>query len=107
MKTTNDGRPAGGHKGGTSRRALSDAEIRNLEPRRARFDVVDGDVPGLELRVWPNGTKRWCLRYRRGDGAARRLALGRYGATLPDLSLTRARKLARQRLTDIQRGADP
>jgi integrase len=88
-------------------RALTDAEIRNLEPRAVRFDVADGDVPGLELRVWPNGTKRWCLRYRRKDGAARRLSLGRYGSKQPALTLAAARKKARQTLTDVQRGTDP
>ncbi len=85
---------------------LTDGGIRALEPKRARYEVGD-EGNALRLRVWPNGAKKWSVVYRRADGVQRRLTLGAYGAEEPALSLARARKRARQVLTDVSRGADP
>ena len=60
-----------------SDRGLTDAEIRALKAQAERFDVSDAGTPGLTLRVWPTGAKRWSVWYRTNDGRPRRLSLGR------------------------------
>ena len=85
---------------------LTDKGIAALKPRTKRFEVTDSAAPGLTLRVWPNGARKWSVWYR-VPGGSRRLALGRYGSVPPALTLTAARKRARQVVADVQRGADP
>ncbi len=71
--------------------------------RRAdRYSVPDSHVAGLELRVAPEGTKTWTLRYRI-HGQQRRLKLG----TTDRLSLTAARTAANAELRKVDGGVDP
>src|SRR5262245_44879994 len=82
---------------------LSDAAIRNQDPVAGRqIDIRDSIVPGLALRVSPNGTKAFVVLYRVGR-KARRLTLGRYSA----ITLAEARQKARQALRQVQEGKDP
>ena len=64
--------------------ALTDAGIRALKPRAARYLVTDGR--GLSLDVLPSGKMSWLYRYRL-DGKYEKVILGRY----PDLPLKAAR----------------
>lgn len=73
-----------------------------LKPRVARYVVRDPKVAGLELRVQPDGTKVWSLRYR-VHGHRRRLKLGEY----PRLSLANARTDANKELRKVDGGVDP
>ncbi len=70
---------------------------------RAGHVVLDRDVPGLRLVVYPSGRKVWSLYYRTADGRQRRLALGDATVIHPD----RARALARKLLGDVAHGEDP
>ncbi len=51
--------------------------VAQLKAKDRRFDVWDTVVPGLGLRITPNGTKTWCLRYRIGRNL-RRWTIGAY-----------------------------
>jgi integrase len=60
----------------------------------------DGD--GLTFTLSRSGTASWILRYRHA-GRGRELTIGNY----PDISLSEARKRAREQRAEIDRGADP
>lgn len=64
--------------------ALTDAGIKALKPRAARYIVSDGR--GLSLDILPSGKMSWHYRYRL-EGKYGKVNLGRY----PDLSLKAAR----------------
>jgi integrase len=72
-----------------------------------RVELPDDDVPGLALRVTPQGAKTWAVRYRVEGGRRgrlRRLTLGAY----PTLTLVDARKKARRALNAVAAtGMDP
>ncbi len=69
--------------------ALTDRGIRKLQPHDAGYEVPDGKVRGLYLRVLPSGTRSWAYRYKVGH-RFRRVALGEY----PSLTLAKARRAA-------------
>lgn len=73
---------------------LTDRRVATLKPDvTRRLEVPDDKVPGLALRITPNGVKTWTLRYRVEGGRRgrlRRLTLGSY----PAVTLARARKAA-------------
>ena len=87
---------------------LTVRRLDTLRPRPGRrVDYADDDVPGLALRVTPQGAKTWSLRYRIEGGRRgrmRRLTLGAY----PSVTLVDARKAARKAIGKIAAtGADP
>ena len=75
--------------------------VKALRPRADRYLVRDTKVSGLELRVNPDGTKTWTLRYR--FGKHRRLKIG----PLKRISLAQARTLANRALRKVDGGIDP
>jgi integrase len=80
---------------------LTNTLVNALEPRRTRYEVVDTDVRGLRIRVSPTGEKTYYVLYTH-EGQRRRFRLGRHG----DLTVTHARKLARQHLGRVAGGTD-
>src|SRR6185436_7225334 len=76
--------------------SLTDLQIRS-EMKGSRFELMDGDVPGLGLRVLPSGRKFWFLRYG-PRGGRRRITFGEY----PALSLAKARDKARELLAGVK-----
>jgi integrase len=75
-----------------------------LEPDKTReLQMMDSDLKGFGVRVLPSGVATYFVRYRKADGAARRLVLGKVGTLTPD----EARKLAAQKLASVAAGADP
>jgi integrase len=76
--------------------SLTDLQIR-AEMKGSRFELMDGDVPGLGLRVLPSGRKFWFLRYG-PQGGRRRITFGEY----PSLSLAKARDKARELLAGVK-----
>lgn len=82
--------------------SLTDLQIR-AEMKGTRVELMDGDVPGLGLRVLPSGRKFWFLRYG-PRGGRRRITFGEY----PALSLAKARDKARDLLAGVKvHGRDP
>jgi integrase len=65
--------------------------------------VARSDGEGLTFTLSSSGTATWVLRYRIGAGRRKELTLGNY----PDIALSAARKLARQRRAEIDQGKDP
>ncbi len=86
---------------------LTIAAVRALEPRDKRYEVPDGSVAGLVVRVAPSGTKSFALYYRRAsDATLRRLTLGRFGG-VGGMTLHEARKRAGENLQTVRAGGDP
>lgn len=83
-------------------RKLTDSVARHAKPRASVYEL-DADGAGLKLRVTPNASKAWTLRYRTRAGARRRHTLGKY----PDLALKDARNEAAALRDGIRRGIDP
>lgn len=81
---------------------LTDAKVKTLKPKAARYEVSDGRGDGLALRVAPAGGKTWIVRYKM-HGAPRRLTVGTYPAT----SLEDARRAASDARRKVEAGIDP
>jgi len=79
---------------------LTDLSIKNLKPKKIRFEVSDGK--GLSIHVSPKGTKTWVFRYQ-FDQRPRRMTLGRY----PGISFADARKRHAEAMQLVQKGIDP
>ncbi len=86
--------------------------LKALKPKPERFEISDANVPGLRMRVSPDGSKVWSYWYRpkpsvRG-GHGRRFLLGAYSeAGDKGLSLLGAREEARQVAARVGRKEDP
>ncbi|MBX6746858.1 MAG: integrase arm-type DNA-binding domain-containing protein [Acetobacteraceae bacterium] len=72
------------------------------KPLREVF-AWDSELRGFGVRVQPSGVATYLVKYRNAEGRQRKLALGRVSTLTPE----EARKLARERLTEVANGADP
>jgi integrase len=91
-----------------ARTTLSARTVASIEASEGqRLVIVDrgkGSVPGLELRVTPDQSKSWSIRYyRKADGKRRRFTLGTY----PEMGLEEARRECLDILRDVRHGHDP
>jgi integrase len=87
---------------------MTDPWVRNVRTNKARDEWRDVKHPNLELRVTQKGTKTWRLHYTRADGRRKATRLGRYSSDgVSGLSLSQARKKAREVRVDIDHGRDP
>ena len=88
------------------KRTLNDRIVRSLEAAEpgTRYEIMDAIVPGFGIRVTEKGAKTFVLiaRYPGSENPTRR-ALGEYG----ELTLERARAMARDWLDLIRKGVDP
>jgi integrase len=88
------------------RKILTDRACKALKAAKAgaRYEIMDGVVPNMAIRVTDSGAKSFVLiaRFPGSDNPTRR-ALGTYGA----ITLDSARDMARQWLDDIRHGIDP
>jgi integrase len=83
---------------------LTDRGIRALRPdARRTIDYADTEVPGLRVRVTPAGVKSFGLRFD-WQGRTRRKD---YGRCFVELSLEKARELARADRQRLRDGIDP
>lgn len=93
-------------KRSTPRRALTEKAVEAARYRGqggAHCIVWDATLPGLGLRVYPTERKAWVLYYRTQAGRKRLHQLGRW----PEITLAKARELARRRLVEVAEGGDP
>jgi integrase len=79
---------------------LTDAKIRSLKPRPARY--MESDGKGLSLDVLPSGKMSWMFRYRL-NGIQERVTLGRY----PAMSLASARQERDKKAGQVAKGESP
>jgi integrase len=88
-----------------ARRRLSELMIgRIAPPKSGRLELADAALPGLSLRITPDGTRSFALRYRI-DGKQQRMTLGRYDPQYFNLAAARAK--ARTALDQLDAGKDP
>jgi integrase len=80
---------------------MADTVLATLEPEGKEYRELDGN--GLYLRVKPDGTKSWQLRYKNAAGKWSWLGLGGY----PDVSGSLARQKAAEHRKDLSNGIDP
>lgn len=80
---------------------LDDVQIKHWIAKKEPVAKSDGD--GLTFTLSKAGTATWVLRYRIGAGKRRELTIGNY----PDISLAAARKIAREKRVEIDKGNDP
>ena len=77
---------------------------RMAPPKAGRLELADAVLPGLSLRITPDGTRTFALRYRI-DGKQQRLTLGRYDPERFNLAAARAK--ARTALDQRRRRQGP
>jgi integrase len=83
---------------------LTARNVATLPPREGqRTDYRDGVLPGFFLRVSATGHRSFGLVYTNSEGRLKRLTIG----ACPPLGLADARDIARERLAEITKGADP
>ena len=80
--------------------ALTELEIRRAKPSSSLLKLSDGG--GLQLWIFPNGSKRWRLAYRY-SGKQKALAIGVY----PKVGLRDARDAREEAKRELAAGADP
>ncbi len=81
---------------------LNDKEIREAKPKDKIYKLLDGG--GLQLKVFPNGKKKWLMDYIKPVSKKRSsLSLGSY----PALSLKAAREKLRTNKDLLANGIDP
>ena len=83
-------------------RRLTDQAVRSLRPDSGQVDYWDVNPKNFGVRVSPAGRKTFIVRYRNA-GRYRRMSLGVY----PTVSLTDARRHARQVLGEVANNDDP
>lgn len=87
------------------RRPLADTVLATLEPEAKEYRELDGNA--LYLRVRPDGSKSWQLRYKKPDGKWSWLGLGGYGTGDHQLSGAQARQKAAELREDAAKGGNP
>ncbi|NTG12668.1 integrase arm-type DNA-binding domain-containing protein [Agrobacterium rhizogenes] len=63
----------------------------------------DTDLKGFGIRMMPSGVGSYIVKYRNAEGRQRKMTVGRVGTLTPE----QARQLAREKLTEVSKGADP
>jgi len=87
------------------RRPMADTVLASLEPEAKEYREHDGN--NLYLRVKPDGSKSWQLRYKKPDGKWSWLGLGGYGKGSHQLTGVQARKKAAELQGDAAEGKNP
>jgi integrase len=80
---------------------LSAKALAAVRPANEPIELADGYVPGLRIRIQPNGTRTWSLNIRDRNGVRRRFDVG------AKLGLADARRRAEELRRSIREGADP
>jgi integrase len=81
---------------------LTNAFVKEVNPKDRDFSITDAQLPGFELRIRPSGVKAFTFRYRIQGGPQQRLKLGNH----PALSADEARKRALIAAASIANGID-
>ena len=87
---------------GRTTKPLSSTEVKHAKPKEKEYSLSDGQ--GLFLRVRPNGSKNWILKYQR-PFTKKRTNLG-FG-NFPEVGLADARDLRTEALSLLAQNIDP
>ena len=79
---------------------LTELSIKQAKPKEKQYKLTDGE--GMYLRIYPNGSKYWQLKYR-FDGKQKTLSFGVW----PGVKLIEAREKRIEALKKIKQGIDP
>ncbi len=79
---------------------LTDTLVKTAKAKLSPYKLTDGD--GLHIKIYPNKSKLWQLRYRL-DGKQKTASLGKY----PDVSLAGARQKRKDIREGLDKGIDP
>ena len=82
---------------------LSETIVKNAQPEAQRYELSDTEIHGLRLRVSPTGVKSFVLMYKNKAQKRCRYTIGKLGK----ITLTKARKIAQNKLAHIELGEDP
>jgi integrase len=84
---------------------LTKRVIDDLKPISGKSDTYawDSELKGFGVRLMSTGLASYVVKYRNAEGRQRKLALARVGTVTPD----DARSMARQKLAEVAKGADP
>ena len=85
---------------------LTKRAIDALVPSGKAYKAHDADLPGLSLRVYPNGRKAFFYRYRVGGGRSAQIREPRIGDFGP-LTAEQARGIAKDWAAQVRNGGDP
>ena len=79
---------------------LTELTVKQAKPKEKQYKLADGE--GMYLRVYPNGSKYWQLKYR-FDGKQKTLSFGVW----PEVGITEAREKRFEARKKIKQGIDP
>ena len=79
---------------------LTELTIKKAKPKEKQYKLADGE--GMYLRVYPNGSKYWQLKYR-FDGKHKTLSFGVW----PEVGISEAREKRFEARKKIKQGIDP
>ena len=86
---------------------FTNASLKALKPKPARYELWESNGKGFGLRVSPAGRKTFIFMYR-FDGVARRMTIVTKDAlTFPALTLSKAHELHAKARQKLERGVDP
>ncbi len=72
------------------------------DPSGERF-LWDTELKGFGVRMMPSGVASYIIKYRNAEARQRKMTIGRVGTLTPE----EGRRLARDKLAEVQKGADP
>ena len=79
---------------------LTELTVKKANPKEKQYKLADGE--GMYLRVYPNGSKYWQLKYR-FDGKQKTLSFGVW----PEVGISEAREKRFEARKKIKQGIDP
>ena len=79
---------------------LTELTVRKANPKNKQYKLADGE--GMYLRIYPNGSKYWQLKYR-FDGKQKTLSFGVW----PEVGIIEAREKRFEARKKIKQGIDP
>ncbi len=82
---------------------LTKTIVENSSAKNKQYTVWCSDLKGFGISINPAGTKSYTVDYRTGEGARRRMTIGRHGP----LTTEEARKIAIKTLGSTIQGEDP
>ena len=85
---------------------LTQRVVDAARPEDARYAILDAEIPGFRLLVWPSGRRAFYFRYRVGGGRAATVREPKIGEA-PAMKAEKARAIAVEWSARVRLGGDP